>query len=101
MSAAFTTLFKEVSGATKFLHTIEECRPQYQRILDYIHAHPDERASIASFLAEHFDIYLLLFLMPSLRWPEVRVVAEARYNDGGNHFHDSDLRELLEIYSAA
>jgi len=101
MSAAFTTLFKEVSDATKFLHTIEQCRPHYQRILDYIHAHPDERDGIASFLAEHFDIYLLLFLMPSLRWREVRAVAEARYNDGGNHFHDSDLRELLEIYNAA
>lgn len=98
MSQTFSQLYKEVSDATKFLHTVEQCRPHYQRILEYIQAHLDERDSVATVLVKHFDIYLLLFITPSLKWPEVRAAAEARYNDGGNHFHDTDLRELLEIY---
>ena len=110
MPDAFHKLCEEVARDTKFLHMVSDCHPHYQRVLDYIVAHPEERDEMATALSGSFygrpgaaaaSIYLLLFLMPSLRWPEVRIAAEARYNDGGNHFHDSDLRELLEIYNAA
>jgi hypothetical protein len=100
MSDTFATLYKEVSDATKFLHTVEQCRPHYQRLLDYIQDHPDERDSIAALLAQHFDIYLLQFLTPSLKWPEIRAAAEQRWNDGGNHFYDSEIKQLFEIYGA-
>lgn len=101
MSDTFATLYKEVSDATRFLPAVEQCRPHYHRLLDYIHSHPDERDSIAALLAQHFDIYLLRFLMPVLKWPEIRVAAEKRWNDGGNHFHDSEIKQLLEIYATA
>jgi hypothetical protein len=75
--------------------------PDSRRLLDYIHTHPDERASIAAALVQGFDIYLLQFLMPSMKWPEVRAAAEERWNDGGNHFYDSEIKQLLEIYNVA
>ena len=98
MSDAFQTLCAEVARDTKFLHELKDCHPHYQRVLDYIIAHPEERDEMAAALSRSFDIYLWLFLMPTLKWPEVRAAAEARWNDGGNHFHDCDIKELLEVY---
>src|ERR1700704_6362250 len=98
MSAAFSRLYDEVSAATKVLHTVEQCQLHYQRLLDYIQAHPDERETIARVLVRGFDIYLLQFLMQSLKWSEVRAAAEERWNDGGNHFYDTEIKQLLEIY---
>jgi len=98
MSNAFQTLCDEVARDTKFLHELKDCHPHYQRVLDYIVAHPEERDEMAAALSHRFDIYPCLFLMPILKWPEVRAAAEARCNDGGNHFHDGDIKKLLEIY---
>jgi hypothetical protein len=58
-------------------------------VLDYIVSHPDERDAMAAALAAsfycrpgaaHASIYLLQFLMESLKWPEIRVAAEERWN---------------------
>ncbi|HEX3799278.1 MAG TPA: hypothetical protein VH413_11300 [Verrucomicrobiae bacterium] len=95
----FSKLYEEVCAATKCLHDWKACHPHYQRVLDYIHAHPGERSQIAKILSRSFNICLLQFLMPTLRWPEIRIAAEERMKDGGNHFHDGDLKELLEIYA--
>lgn len=38
--------------------------------------------------------------MKPLKWPEVKVAAEERFNDGGNHMYDSEMKRLLEIYDA-
>ena|SRR5215468_4675180 len=101
MSEAFAKLYREVAASTRFLHTVAECTPHYQRLLDYIQTHPGERDNIGEVLVQNFDVYLLQFLMPSLRWSEVRVAAERRRNDGGNHFYDTEIRQLLEIYGTA
>ena len=110
MSDAFLTLCSEVYRDTKFLHLLKDHFPHYQRVLDYIVAHPEERQEMATALSGSLNgkpgsapasIYLLQFLMKRLKWPEVRAAAEERFNDGGNHFHDVDLKELLDIYGAA
>ena len=51
MSEAFQQICAEVDRATRFLRTVQECRPHYQRVLDYIMAHPEERDPIAGLLA--------------------------------------------------
>ena len=108
MSDAFHELCTEVYRATKFLRSVEECRPHFQRVLDYIIAHPDERDAMAAALSASFydrpgaasaDIYLLQFLMESLKWPEVRAAAEERWNDGGNSV--PEIKDLLKIYHVA
>ena len=77
-------------------------------MLDYTIAHPDERDAMAAALSGSFygrpgaaaaDIYLLQFLMESLKWPEVRAAAEERWNDGGNSVRG--IKGLLEIYHVA
>ncbi|HEY6166418.1 MAG TPA: hypothetical protein VI454_00170 [Verrucomicrobiae bacterium] len=107
MSDAFCDLCAEVERATAFLHELDKCRPHYQRVLDYINAHPEERDEMAAALSGSFygrpgaaraSVYMLQFLMQSLKWPEVRVAAEERWNDGGNHFYDCEMKSLLAIY---
>jgi hypothetical protein len=107
MSDAFQQICAEVERATRFLHTVQECRPQYQRVLDYIMTHPEERDSIASSLsgsltgrsdAARASIYLVQFLMETLRWPEVRRAAEERFNDGGNAWYAHEIDSLLKVY---
>ena len=108
MPDAFHELCIEVGRATNFLHSLEECRPHYQRVLDYIVAHPEERDAMAAALSGSFygrpgaaaaSTYLLQFLMESLKWPEVRVAAEERSNDGGNSV--PGLKDLLDVYHVA
>jgi len=110
MSDAFHTLCAEVARGTKFLRELKDCYPHNQRVLDFIVAHPKERDEMAAALSASFydrpgsaaaSIYLLQFLMASLKWPEVRTAAEQRWNDGGNHFHDAEIKQLLAIYEAS
>jgi len=106
MSVEFCKLCADVARDTKFLHNLEDCRPHYQKVLDYILAHPEERDELASALCggsprAEASIYLMQFLMETLKWPEAIAVAEARLNDGGNHFLDCEYRRLLEIYRVA
>jgi hypothetical protein len=104
MFQEFKKICLEVDAATKFLHSIEECRPHYQRVLDYIIAHPDERDSFAIALSNassqtgkpgtvRADIYLLEFLMETLHWPEVKRAAEACE---GNSGHTNALLKVFE-----
>ena len=108
MSDAFHELCLEVWRVTKYLHRVDECCPHYQRVLDYIVSHPDERDAMAAALSGSFygrpgaaaaSTYLLQFLMESLKWPEVRVAAEERSNDGGNSV--PGLKDLLDVYHVA
>lgn len=110
MPEAFLKLCDEVERDTASARNFVERRPHYQRVLDYIIAHPEERDELATALSRSFypgegaanaSIYLLLFLMESLKWPEVRVAAEHRYDDGGNHMYDSEIKRLLDIYEVA
>jgi hypothetical protein len=105
MSEAFHLLCAEVARDTKFLHNLKDCFPHYQRVLDYIVAHPEERDEMAAALsgslydkpgAAAASVYLLQFLMESLKWPEVRLAAEERWNDGGNSV--PGIKDLLEMY---
>src|SRR5215471_12872116 len=98
MSEAFNELCTEVARDTKFLHLVADCYPHYQRVLDYIVAHPEERDEMATALSRNFydspgkapaSIYLLQFLMERLKWEEVKSAAEQRWNDGGNQYHQS------------
>jgi hypothetical protein len=107
MSDTFLKLCDDVERATAHIHSLEACHPHYRRVLDYIISHPAERDSMATALSGSLygkpgsaraSIYLLQYLMESLRWPEVRVAAEARLDDGGNHFHDTELKRLLDLY---
>jgi hypothetical protein len=110
MSEAFRKLCLDVAHDTKFLHELKDCYHHYQRVLDYIVAHPEERDEMAAGLAGCFygkpgcvaaDVYLLQFLMKSLKWPEIKAAAEERWNDGGNHFWDCEIKRLLDIYHVA
>ena len=65
----------DVDRATRFTHLLEDRRPHYQRVLDYILAHPEDRDSIAASLSHSLDgepgatrasIYLLQFLMEAV-----------------------------------
>lgn len=108
MSDAFHKLCAEVASDTKSIHVLESCFPHYRRVLDYIVAHPEERDEMATALSGSFygkpgsaaaSVYLLQFLMESLKWPEIRVAAEERWNDGGNSV--PGIKDLLEIYHEA
>jgi hypothetical protein len=112
MSDAFRQLCAEVDRATQTTSSLEQCRPHYQRVLDYIRAHPEERDIIAALLARHVrvgyvegglrsDISLVQFLMAALKWPEVRAAAEESFDDGGNASRAHELQELLGVYDAA
>lgn len=106
MSDAFLQLSTEVYDSTKYLQRLEECRPHYQRVLDYIVEHQEERASITQALvrvlteepgAAKMDLTLLHFLMKSLLWPEVKRAAE-NFSHDGNGCYDAQVQHLLEIY---
>ncbi len=108
MSETFHKLCADVARDTKFLHVLEDCFPHYQRVLDFIVTHPEERNEIAAALSGSFyrkpgsvaaSIDLLRFLMKSLKWPEIKAAAEERWNDGGNSV--PGIKDLLEIYHAA
>ncbi len=112
MSDAFRQLCAEIDRATQTTISLEECRPHYQRALDYVRAHPQERDEIASLLARHVsvgyvegglrsDISLVQFLMATLKWPEVRAAAEERFGDGGNASDAHEMQELIRVYDAA
>lgn len=106
MSEAFLQLCAEVDGSARLLHSIEECQPHYQRVLDYIMEHPEERSFIARALtsvltgetgAARASIYLLQFLMQSLQWPEVRLAAE-HFSFDGNAWYDHEIQKLIRVY---
>lgn len=54
MTEAFRKLCTDVYRDTKFLHDLKDCFPHYQRVLDYIIAHPEERDEIAVALSGSF-----------------------------------------------
>ena len=107
MSEAFKQLCAEVFRATQSLTILEQCRPHYQRVLDYILAHPGERKTIADLLGRNVrygyepngvlcQIELIQFLMSALKWPEIKVAAEDAIESAGPSW--LELKELLEIY---
>jgi hypothetical protein len=102
MTDAFPNLCSEVLRATKFIASYEECRPHFQRVLDYIESHLAERDEIAKILGEfvvsggYTQISLVEFLMSSLKWPEIRVVAEARCAQEGNMYWE--VKHLIDVY---
>src|SRR4051812_42201171 len=100
MSHSFFQVCEEVAQATKYIQSFEQCRPHYQTVLDYITAHPEEREAIALSLARILteedgaapgNLYLLQFLMASLRWPEVKHAAE-NFSHDGNGWYDAEVR---------
>jgi hypothetical protein len=112
MPDSFRQLCTEIDRATKTIITLEQCEPHYQRVLDYIRSHPEERDDIATLLANHVrhgycpgglrsDISLVRFLMAVLKWPEIKAAAEERYNDGGNASYGHEIQKLLSVYDAA
>jgi hypothetical protein len=50
MSDTFPKLCSGVLQATKFMADYEECRPHFQRVLDYVASHLDERDVMAKTL---------------------------------------------------
>ena len=102
MPRTFPELCSEVTEATKFIVNYEQCCPHYQRVLDYILAHPDLRDDIAKVLCDlvenggYHKIALVQFLMVSLKWPEIRVAAQARCNREGNMYHE--VKQLVDVY---
>jgi hypothetical protein len=102
MSHTFLQLCSEVLSATKFTPSYEQCRPHYQRVLDYIVAQPEERVDMIGFLSElvvdggYSEISLVQFLMESLRWPEIRIAAESRCEKEGNMYWE--IKHLIDVY---
>jgi hypothetical protein len=102
MSDAFLKLCREVLRATDFIPSYEECSPHYQRVLDHIDAHLAERDDIAKTLGEfvadggYNHIAMVQFLMETLKWPEIRTVAEARCAKEGNMYRE--VKHLVDVY---
>lgn len=102
MSDTFPKLCNEVLQAAKFIASYEECRPQFQRVLDYIEGHLSERDEISKVLGTFVDrggytqVSPVEFLMSSLKWPEIKVVAEARCAREGNMYFE--VKRLLDVY---
>jgi hypothetical protein len=105
----FLELCREVSSKTRSAAFPEESEPEYQRVLDYIRAHPEERSFIADAFCHGLigrdgpapaDIYLTRFCMRTPKWPEVKAATEVAYNDGGNLWYAAEVRKLLAIYGS-
>jgi hypothetical protein len=102
MPQMFPKLCAEVMQATDFTSSYEACCPHYQRVLDYIVAHPSESDEISKLLCGlvtdggYNQIALVQFLMESLKWPEVRAVAERRCEQEGNMYWE--VKHLIEVY---
>lgn len=102
MSQTFPELCVEVRRSTKFISYYEQCRPHYQRVLDFIVSHPEQREEVAALLCElvkdggYTEIALVEFLMDSLRWPEVRDAAVARCEWEGNMYRE--VKQLVDVY---
>jgi hypothetical protein len=113
MLDTFRTLCEETARATKSLSFPQEYEPHYQRVLDYIHSHPDERDEIAALLARSLsagyepegvraDLSLVTFLMSRQQWPEGRRAAESAYaSHAGNHLYGYQLERLVSAYRQA
>jgi hypothetical protein len=104
MSDTFPRLCSEVLQATKFISSYEDCCPYYQRVLDYIEAHLAERDDITKVLGEfvvgggYNHIALVQFLMETLKWPEIRTVAEVRCAQEGNMYRE--VKHLVDVYES-
>jgi hypothetical protein len=102
MSQVFPELCNEVMRATKFISSYEQRCPHYQRVLDYIVSHSDQRDDIAKMLCGlivdggYNQIALVQFLMESLKWPEIKAVAVARCEREGNMYHE--VKHLVDVY---
>ena len=102
MSDEFSILCADVLRDTKWIPNYEGGCPHFQRALDYIHGHSSERDEIARILGEfvegggYVQISLVEFLMSSLRWPEIRIIAEARCAREGNMYWE--VKHLLDVY---
>ncbi len=117
MTDAFRQLCTEVHKGTVYEASYAKCCPQYQRVLDYIVAHPEEHDEIATAFSRRVreqcampgyhhpsgldcQIYLVQFLMQTLRWPEIKAAAEDAYHNGDGPGWN-DVKHLLDIYEAA
>jgi hypothetical protein len=107
MTDAFRQLCAEVHSATQTISSLEQCRPHYQRVLDYILTHPEERDEIATALSRlvrlgwqpdglRSQIYLVQFLMETLKWLEVKIAAKDALIQGGPAW--LEYKHLLDIY---
>jgi len=102
MSDDFSKLCTEVLQATKWIANFEECRPHFQRLLDYILEHSSERSEIAKILGKFVEdggythISLVEFLMSSLKWSEIKTIAEMRCAKEGNMYWE--VKHLLDVY---
>lgn len=105
MSEEFSKLCNDVLRGAKFITSYEECCRHFQRVLDYIGGHPEEREEIIEILSQHVtdggytEVALAEFLMSSLKWPEIRIVAEARCAKEGNMYQE--VKRLVDIYGPA
>jgi hypothetical protein len=108
MTKAFLEVCADVDRATQTIFHVEDCRPHYQRVLDYIVTHPEERDEIAHILSRHVrrgyvpggirsDMSLVQFLMETLKWPEVRAAAEEMFKIGDGQ-EWAKYKRLLDIY---
>src|SRR5688572_14422664 len=101
MSQTFRELCNEVIRATDFIASYEQCRPHFQRVLDYIVSHSDERTDIVAFLSQlvadggYTEIALVQFLMESLQWPEIRAAAQSRSEKEGNMYWE--IKHLVDV----
>ena len=103
----FLELCREVSSKAEYLPLPSERQPHYQRVLDYITVHPEQRVAIAELFCRCVlgmqepspaSIYLIRFSMRALKWPEVRVAAQKAYDNEVNGMYAGELKSLLAIY---
>ena len=109
---AFRDLCDDVCKKTFSTLLLEDCEPEFQRVVDRVQTHPEHRQLYASVFQDmvHTDTrdrvvgshYLLGYCMRVLRWPEVadkirdRMKDEWLYNPEGEY-----LKKILAYYHDA
>ena len=109
---AFRDLCAEIGRDTYSIVSLRECAPYFQRALDSIQAHPENRQQYVSVFQDmvHTDTaanrvgshYLLDYCMHTLRWPEVAEKIQERMKDAWLHNSEGEsLVKILSYYLAA
>jgi hypothetical protein len=103
---AFLDSCAQVNSRVKTRIWPEERECEFQRILDHVRAHPDERAIYARafrmiiFGHRHITDDIVHFSMRQLSWPEVADAVRERMSQEIHNSEYAALQKILELYDS-
>ena len=98
VASEFANLVCEVERATYGTVLLNDCEPQYSRVLAFVEAHPESHSQLTKAFCDMLPSYITRFCMQRLQWPEV---AGAAYRRMAEDIHNSEyeaLQQLLSVY---